>query len=98
MNLDLTDDEAAALIRELTDITWNDRYPLSPRIRVLEEILGMLRRAWRRPGFDHVLSRGGSRLRLVLAAQVALSGGSGSGTAWLLKLQEFFWRSSKLRA
>jgi hypothetical protein len=80
-NLELSDGEAAVLFRELTDITWNDRYPLSSRIMVLEEMLGMLRRAWRRPGFDHVLSRGGSRLRLVLAPQVALSGGSGSGTA-----------------
>jgi hypothetical protein len=29
MNLDLSDEEAAALIRELRDITENDRYPLS---------------------------------------------------------------------
>jgi len=47
MYLDLTDQETAVLTHELTDITWNDRYPLSSRIRVLEEILGMLRRlAW----------------------------------------------------
>jgi hypothetical protein len=58
-NLELSDGEAAVLVRELTDITWNDRYPLSSRIMVLEEMLGMLRRAWRRLGFDHVLSRGG---------------------------------------
>jgi hypothetical protein len=30
MNRDLTDEEAAVLARELTDIMWNDRYPLSP--------------------------------------------------------------------
>jgi hypothetical protein len=67
-SLDLTDEEEAALAIELTDITWNDRYSLSSRIRVLEEIFEMLRwRAWLRPGFDRVLSRGGSRLRLVLA-------------------------------
>jgi hypothetical protein len=67
-NLELSDEEAAVLARDLTDITWKDRHPLSPRIRVLEEILGMLRRrAWRRPGFNRVLSRSGSRLRLVLA-------------------------------
>src|SRR5262249_13102720 len=67
-NLELSDEEAAVLARDLTNITWKDRHPLSPRIRVLEEILGMLRRrAWRRPGFNRVLSRSGSRLRLVLA-------------------------------
>jgi hypothetical protein len=31
MRLDLTDDEAAALIRELDRIIQDDRYPLSPR-------------------------------------------------------------------
>ena len=30
-HLDLTDEEAAALIKELADITGNDRYPFSPR-------------------------------------------------------------------
>jgi hypothetical protein len=35
-HLDLTDEEAAALIRELADITGNDRYPFSPRIQTLE--------------------------------------------------------------
>jgi hypothetical protein len=28
-HLDLSDDEAAALIKELADITGNDRYPFS---------------------------------------------------------------------
>jgi len=41
--LDLTDEEAAALIRELADITWSDRYPLSPRIKTLNAILAKLR-------------------------------------------------------
>ena len=49
MNLDLTDEEAAVLARELTDITWSDRYPLSPRIKVLEGILGKLRPQPARP-------------------------------------------------
>jgi hypothetical protein len=31
MNLDLTDEEASALLRELNTIIENDRYPLSPR-------------------------------------------------------------------
>jgi hypothetical protein len=31
MNLDLSDDEAAALTQELHDIVENDRYPFSPR-------------------------------------------------------------------
>jgi hypothetical protein len=43
MHLDLSDEETAALIRELTDITGNDRYPLSPRIRTLSAILLKLR-------------------------------------------------------
>jgi len=43
MNLDLSDEEGAALIRELADITGNDRYPLSPRIRTLKAILAKLR-------------------------------------------------------
>jgi hypothetical protein len=43
MTLDLTDDEAAALARLLRDVIDGDRYPLSPRIQTLREILGMLR-------------------------------------------------------
>jgi hypothetical protein len=49
MNLPLTDEEAAVLTRELTDITWNDRFPLSPRIRTLSAILGKLKPATARP-------------------------------------------------
>jgi hypothetical protein len=43
MYLDLSDDEAAALIRELHDIIESDHYPLSPRIRTLRGILAKLR-------------------------------------------------------
>jgi hypothetical protein len=43
VNLDLTDEEAAALVRELHDIVENDRYPFSPRIRILRELLNKLR-------------------------------------------------------
>jgi hypothetical protein len=43
MNLDLSDDEAAALIRALHDIVESDRYPFSPRIRTLRAILDKLR-------------------------------------------------------
>ena len=43
MHLDLFDDEAAALAQELHAIVENDRYPLSPRIRTLREILAKLR-------------------------------------------------------
>jgi hypothetical protein len=43
MRLDLTDEEAAALIKELADITGNDRYPFSRRIRSLRAILAELR-------------------------------------------------------
>jgi hypothetical protein len=43
MQLDLTDEETAALIRALHDIVQSDRYPLSPRIRTLRGILAKLR-------------------------------------------------------
>lgn len=43
MNLDLSDVQAEALICELRHIVQNDRYPLSPRIVTLKEILGKLR-------------------------------------------------------
>jgi hypothetical protein len=43
MRLDLSDDEASALTRELHEIVENDRYPFSPRIRTLRAILGKLR-------------------------------------------------------
>jgi hypothetical protein len=40
MNLELNDAQTEALIRELHSIIQNDRYPLSPRIVALKEILG----------------------------------------------------------
>ena len=43
MDLELTDEQTEALIRELSQIIDGDRYPLSPRIVALREILGMLR-------------------------------------------------------
>jgi hypothetical protein len=45
MHLDLSDDEAAALIRELHDIVESDRTPSPPRIRTLRAILGKLKPA-----------------------------------------------------
>jgi len=42
MQLDLTDEEAAALLRELNNIIENDRYPLSPWIRMLRGIRAKL--------------------------------------------------------
>jgi hypothetical protein len=39
-HLELTDEQNEALIRELSQIIENDGYPLSPRIRVLKDILG----------------------------------------------------------
>jgi len=42
MHLDLTDEEDAALIKELADIAGNNRYPFSSRIRTLRAILGKL--------------------------------------------------------
>jgi hypothetical protein len=43
MNLALNDVQTEVLIRELSQIIQNDRYPLSPRIVALKEILGQLR-------------------------------------------------------
>jgi len=42
MNLELTDEETAALTQELHDIVENDRYPFSPRIITLRGILAKL--------------------------------------------------------
>jgi hypothetical protein len=38
MNLELTDEETEALLAELDGIIDYNRYPFSPRIRMLEEI------------------------------------------------------------
>jgi hypothetical protein len=38
MNLDLSDEETAALTQKLHDIVVNDRYPFSPRTRTLRVI------------------------------------------------------------
>jgi hypothetical protein len=43
MNLDLTDEETAALERLLSDAINRDRYPLSPRIKMLKGILAKIR-------------------------------------------------------
>ena len=39
MILDLGDDEARALLNLLVDALEGDRYPMSPRVRVLKDIL-----------------------------------------------------------
>jgi hypothetical protein len=48
-HLELTDEQTEALIRELSLIIEYDRYRLSPHIRVLKEIVGMLRPEPARP-------------------------------------------------
>ena len=48
-HLELTDEEAASLRRELTDITWNNRFQLSSRVRTLKAILAKLRAEPARP-------------------------------------------------
>ena len=40
MQFDLTDEEAAALLNLLVDTIEADRYQMSPRIRLLRELLG----------------------------------------------------------
>jgi hypothetical protein len=42
MTLNLTDEEAAVLLRELKEIIENDRYHLSPRIQLLSSIRAKL--------------------------------------------------------
>jgi hypothetical protein len=42
MNLELSDEQAVALANEVHNIVENDRYPFSPRIRTLREILNMI--------------------------------------------------------
>jgi hypothetical protein len=48
-NLELTEVQKEALIRELSQIVQNDRYPFSARIKLLKEILGTLRPEPERP-------------------------------------------------
>ena len=43
MRIDLSNDETAALLRELDSIIDYNRYPFSPRIRTLKEIRAKLR-------------------------------------------------------
>jgi hypothetical protein len=43
MNLDLSDEEKAALVRELDRIIQDDRFPMSPRIMTFKAILAKLR-------------------------------------------------------
>jgi hypothetical protein len=43
MNLELTDEETAALLRELDGLIDGDRYFLSPRIKTLIAIRGKIR-------------------------------------------------------
>ena len=47
MQLDLTDEETFALLNLLVDTIEADRYPMSPRIRLLREILAKFRRGGR---------------------------------------------------
>jgi hypothetical protein len=43
MNLDLTDEEVAGLLKELNDIIDGDRHFLSPRIQTLKAIRAKIR-------------------------------------------------------
>jgi hypothetical protein len=49
MRLDLTDEETAALLRELDGIIANDRYFLSPRVQTLKAIRTKIRPESARP-------------------------------------------------
>jgi hypothetical protein len=66
MNLELTEEEAAALLRELDAIIAADRYFLSPRITTLKEIRSKIRPEPKReplPPSKHVPPRIGTRRR-----------------------------------
>jgi hypothetical protein len=43
MNLDLTDEEAAALLREVDGLIQGDRYFMSPRVKTLKAIRAKIR-------------------------------------------------------
>ena len=43
MNLDLTDEETAALLKELNGLIDGDRYFLSPRVKTLKAIRAKIR-------------------------------------------------------
>jgi hypothetical protein len=43
MHIDLSDEQAVALLAELDRIIDGDRYPLSPRIRALKEIRALIK-------------------------------------------------------
>src|SRR6516162_7633755 len=49
MNLDLTDEETAVLLKELNGLIDGDRYVLSPRIKTLKAIRAKIRREPVRP-------------------------------------------------
>jgi len=49
MNLELTDEQSEALIRLLSRTIDDDRYPVSPRIATLKQILGKLKPELARP-------------------------------------------------
>jgi hypothetical protein len=63
MHLDLTDEETAVLVRELTDITFTARYQLSPRIKTLNAILAKLSEPSTPPKRCEPLSKGRYRRR-----------------------------------
>ena len=65
-HLDISDNEAAALTKELADITGNDRYPFSERIRTLNAILAKLRPE---PVREHLPPRKGYALPKATRAQ-----------------------------
>jgi hypothetical protein len=48
-NLELTDDEAQALVRVIREAIDSDRFPLSPRVQVLRAILARLKPEPARP-------------------------------------------------
>ena len=64
MDLDLSDEQAAALLSELDRIIDNDRGPFSPRIRTLKE-------RTRRKRFDHAIDRAADLIPVAIQAAFA---------------------------
>ena len=66
-HLDLSEEEAAALVALLTRTIDGDRYPLSPRIRTLRAVIGVRSG----PGMTTVAVDGGLQIDLADALQDA---------------------------
>ena len=61
VHLDLTGGEILALLKLLIETIEADRYPMSPRIRLLQAILAKCGEVGGRPAFSRIASNTGAR-------------------------------------